>query len=419
MNEQLGAGQPMAPALASPAGERVTSYGFLPYWISDPMTLDYDSLTHVAYFRVGLNGSGTPTETSGWNAIADDLVDAAHAVGTKVHLTVAVFDESTQNSVLGNATNRANAVSALANLVNDAGADGVNVDFEGTPYGQKDNLVAFVTALKAEVDEVYVDTPAVDWSGAYDYSALSAASDGLFVMAYDYHWGGGDPGPVGPLYGGYLWGDYAMDWTLEDYRYWGATDDKIVLGVPMYGREWPAASDAVPGTATGDATSITVENAISRAADYPYRFDDTSQTAWAFTEVGQLWYDNYATLETKLTWGVDQGIQGVGYWALGYDGNDPAFWEMVDRVTLLPSPDDTDEPDTGDVDTGDVDTGDMDTGTGDGGMPDSPPTRDSEDDASADDAEKPGGCGCATTTPPRVGWLALPLLGLLASRRRR
>ena len=206
------------------------------------------------------------------------------------------------------------------------------------------NLVSFVTALKAEVDEVYVDTPAVDWSGAYDYSGLSDASDGLFIMAYDYHWGGGDPGPVG-LYVR----SWCTPWTghsrLPD---WGAADDKIVLGVPLYGREWPSASDAVPGTATGDATSLTVENAIARAAGYPYRFDETSQTSWAFTEVGQLWYDDYATLETKLTWGVDQGIQGVGYWALGYDGNDPAFWEMVDRVTLIPSPDDTGEPDTGD-----------------------------------------------------------------------
>ena len=127
----------MAAALASPPGERVTSYGFLPYWISDPLSLDFDSLTHVAYFRVGLTGSGTPTETSGWNAIADDLVEAAHVVGTKVHLTVAVFDEATQNSVLGSATHRANAVSALAALVNERGADGVNVDFEGTLWSER------------------------------------------------------------------------------------------------------------------------------------------------------------------------------------------------------------------------------------------------------------------------------------------
>ena len=37
-------------------------------------------------------------ETDGWNAIADDLVEP-HATGTEF-LTVAVFDESTQNSVL-------------------------------------------------------------------------------------------------------------------------------------------------------------------------------------------------------------------------------------------------------------------------------------------------------------------------------
>lgn len=415
----------MAAALMSPPGKRVTSYGFLPYWISDPLALDFDSLTHVAYFRVGLTASGTPTETSGWNAIADDLVAAAHDVGTKVHLTVAVFDETTQNSVLGSATNRANAVSALATLVNERGADGINVDFEGTPYAQKDNLVAFVTALKAEVDEVYVDTPAVDWSGAYDYSSLSEASDGLFIMAYDYHWGGGDPGPVGPLFGGYPWGEYAMDWTLEDYRYWGATDDKLVLGVPMYGREWPAASDAVPGTATGDATSLTIENAIARAAGYPYRFDDTSQTAWAFTEVGQLWYDDYITLETKLKWGVEQGIQGVGYWALGYDGNDPAFWEMVDRVTLIPSDDvddDTDDSDTGDAGPDPLDTGmtdSDDTDDTDGGDPDVPTTPVGGDEPPSETDEKGGGCAHANTGSTGWHWVTASLLGLLIARRRR
>ena len=189
-----------------------------------------------------------------------------------------------------------------------------------------------------------------------------------------------------------------MDWTLEDYRTWGAADDKIVLGVPMYGREALGSSDAVPGTATGDATSLTVENAIARAAGYPYRFDDTSQTAWAFTEVGQLWYDDYATLETKLTWSVDQGIQGVGYWALGYDGNDPAFWAMVDRVTLIPSEGDTAEPDTGSVDTGTAESGELDSG-------DLPPTE-ADDDTAVGEDEKASGCSCAVSILARwAGWL--------------
>ena len=96
----------------------------------------------------------------------------------------------------------------------------------------------------------------------------------------------------------------------------------------------------------------------------------------------------------------------MGYWALGYDGNDPAFWEMVDRVTLIPSPDDTGEPDTGEPDTGVPDTGEADSGVADDGSP-------------VDVEEKPGGCSCATTTPPQLGWLAIPLVGLVMTRRRR
>ena len=42
--------------------------------------------------------------------------------------------------------------------------------------------------------EVVVDMPAVDWSDAYDESTLATLSDGLFIMGYDYHYSGGDPG---------------------------------------------------------------------------------------------------------------------------------------------------------------------------------------------------------------------------------
>lgn len=107
---------------------------------------------------------------------------------------------------------------------------------------------------------------------------------------------------------------------------------------------------------------------------------------------------------------MDQGIQGVGYWALGYDGNDPAFWAMVDRVTLIPSEGDTAEPDTGEVDTGAVDTGIVDSGD--------PPPTDTDDDTAVDVDEKSSGCSCAMSGPTRMGWLALPLLGLLLTRRR-
>ena len=393
----------------SPGPPDVTVYGYIPYWISNPLSVDFDSLTHAAWFSVGLDSSGNVTGADGWNAIAEDLVATAHASGTKVHLTLTVFDDATQTSVLGNPVARAQAVSQLAAQVNDYGADGVNVDIEGLSASLKTELVDFTAELKAVVDEVYLATPAVDWSGAYDYDELSFLSDGLFIMAYDYHWSGGDPGPVGPLTGGGPWSDYAMDWTLNDYRTWGATDDKIVLGVPLYGFEWPSSSDAVPGDALGSADAYSMVSAVSAAAAYEPRYDTTTDTPWVWTGSSQLWYDDPESIEIKLSWAVSEGVQGVGFWAIGYDGGDPEFWSMVDSITgadLDDPPEDPPEDTGGELDTGD----ELDTGRAEAEY--------REKDHEPDSGDEPkGGCGCAGQPGPATPWLLIPLLALAGRRR--
>jgi spore germination protein len=389
----------------SPATPSVTVYGYIPSWISNPLSVDFDSLTHAAWFSVGLDGAGNVTGAGSWNSIAADLVETAHAAGTKVHLTLTVFDEATQSSVLANPEARARAVEQLGNQVNDYGADGLNIDIEGMPASLKVELVAFTAELKEVVDEVYLATPAVDWNGAYDYDQLSSISDGLFIMAYDYHWSGGDPGPVGPLTGGGPWSDYAIDWTLNDYRTWGAADDKIVVGVPLYGFEWPSSSDALPGDSLGSGDAYSMVSAVEAAAAYEPRYDTTTDTPWVWTGSSQLWYDDPDSIEIKLSWAVGEGVQGVGFWAIGYDGGDPAFWSMVDSVTGA----DLDEP-TGDT-GGDPDTG---------GEPDTGPAdaeyRDRDHTHSAEDEPK-GGCGCSGHPGPAGPWALIPLLALVGRRR--
>ena len=81
--------------------------------------------------------------------------------------------------------------------------------------------------------EIVIATPAVDWSDAYDYETLSRYA-GLFIMGYDYHWSGSDPGPVDPLFGGSPWGQFALDWTVNDYLSLGVNPDRIILRLPLY-----------------------------------------------------------------------------------------------------------------------------------------------------------------------------------------
>ena len=201
------------PGAAPPPSEPVpdmTVYAYHPYWESDPTQLHWDQLTHVAIFEVELKSDGTLADTDNWTDVAAGVVAAAHAHGVKVHLCVISFDESVQSSVLQSASKRATAVAELKSLVDQYGADGVNVDVEGMDDSLSGEFVQFITELHDAVGEVYIATPAVDWLGAYDYSQLAANSEGLFIMGYGYHWTGGDPGPNDPLYGGGDWSTYSL-----------------------------------------------------------------------------------------------------------------------------------------------------------------------------------------------------------------
>lgn len=330
----------------------VVVYGYLPYWVGGLDVVPWTHITHLAIFSVGLNSDGTLNSTSRWTSIAGEAVATAHSYGVKVHITITSFYDTETNSMLGNTSYRAACVSALASQVAAYGADGVNVDFEGLDSSYGDEFVSFIRELNAAVDEVYIATPAIDWNGAFDYDQLAANSNGLFIMGYGYHWTGGDPGPNAPLHGGSPWSNYSLEWSVNDYVTYDAPKSKIILGLPLYGQTWPTTSNTVPGTATGDGSSIVMYNAIAEAAQYGRHYDTVTDTPYYFSNsTHQTFYDDTDSIRAKVAYAVEQGLGGVGFWALGYDAGDPGFWSMMEEETTSPvSSDDSGDPgdDTGD-----------------------------------------------------------------------
>ncbi|MFT5686137.1 MAG: chitinase, partial [Myxococcota bacterium] len=49
----------------------------------------------------------------------------------------------------------------------------------------------------------------------------------------------------------------------------------------------------------------------------------------------QLWYDNTDSIRDRTAYAVEAGIQGIGFWALTYEGGDPEFWQMISEETDL------------------------------------------------------------------------------------
>ncbi len=401
-------------ALPAPANRpnRVV-YGYLPYWTIDVAEVPWAYLTHLAVFNVGLNSDGTLSSTSNWTSVAAEAVALGRASGVNVHVCVTSFEPDVMSAVLASSSRRETTIAALAALVSAYGADGVNVDFEGLPEERRADMVTFVTDLRARVGEVVLATPAVDWSGAWDYAALADASDGLFIMGYGYHWTGGDPGPNAPLEAGDLWSRWTLAWSVADYLSAGADPAKIIVGLPTYGQEWPVSDGAaVPATATDDGWSVTYAEAVVDAASAGRAYDTVSDTAWyARTSTRQAWYDDATTLGVKMEWAVAEGLGGFGFWALGYDGEDPALWAAVADAAYVPDdPADTDAG--GDTGADDTDPPDTDAGGTDTAAPRPGRAR----LASAD-----GGCACGNTpgAPAWVGAAALALALAIGRRRRR
>ena len=352
------------------SGPDVIVYGYQAYWSDDLYAVAWDELSHIAIFQASVSSNGSLSGTSYWSD-ADLAVSLGAPYGVKVHLCVTNFDSSEISSILGSSANRSNLITQLRTWVDSTGAHGVNIDFEGLSASASGNMVTFTQELADEFgDEVVLATPAVDWSGAWDYSELSKYAY-LFIMGYGYHWTGGDPGPNDPLQSSSFWGTYSLEWTLDDYSSYGATPGKVILGLPLYGQEWATGSSALGANALGDGWSVTFDEAYGYAATYGRSWDADSSTPWYYDGYAQGWYGDVDSVRDRVGYAVSEGIGGIGFWALHYEGDDPAFWAMIHEETTFA----VDPGDTGDTDDPTDSEAPTDTGPADTGAPeDTDPT---------------------------------------------
>jgi spore germination protein YaaH len=235
---------------------------------------------------------------------------------------------------LSNHWNRTSAQLALQNpqkLANDLSSavinnnlDGVNIDLENLTYDDRAPLVELAQLLKNQLaplgKTVSIAVGAVDkpttsgWKSAYDLQALSNVVDYMIIMAYDQHWETSGPGPVAGL-----------DWVKKqlDYMTTQVPKEKLVLGVPFYGRVWTNGQNGV-----GIIYSNTIKAAQENNA--PIQWHPQYQSPFVkYTKADgstkEIWFENARSLQEKLRLVNTYGLKGVVAWRLGQE--DTAIWE--------------------------------------------------------------------------------------------
>ena len=312
--------------------------GYLPYWEYDEYPdLNYNLLTQINFFSAELNQYGDIVNDHDWENLY--LIEFAQSQGVKVKLCASLFGQEPLSILLSNYFYRQNAINNLLNLVLNVGADGVDIDFELLPTNQRDNLVLFMEELSFIFHENMEDpiitmaTPAIDWSNAWDYSALAQITDGLFIMGYNYFYSGSETaGPVSPL-GGYF---YDLEYSVNDYiSKTNGQNDKIILGLPYYGYNWSVEDNSMNSETIAYGIPKTYAQAKVLSENYDSFWNEETNSIWIsyFDDTwtwNQCWYDDSLSLSNKYEFAKNNNLQGIGIWALGYDDNNLELWESLE-----------------------------------------------------------------------------------------
>jgi len=286
-----------------------------------------NSLNEISPSYFDLNEDGSLLLTQ---AIDTDFVEEMHNRGIKV--VPFLSNHWDRNKGAAALDRRAKLAEEIADAVKKYNLDGVNVDIENMTKEHKDEYSDFVRLLRKELpsDKTIAVSVAPNpywadsgWQGSYDYSKLAKYSDYLMIMCYDESYESGPAGPVASA----SFVEKSIIYALEH-----VPKEKIVLGLPFYGRFWKN-GEQYGGYGISNRT---VEKLVQKY-NGKVTFDEKTKSAKAVIQIRSydekpvvlgrrleagtytIWFENEQSLKYKLTLVNKYDLKGTGSWSLGQE----------------------------------------------------------------------------------------------------
>lgn len=237
--------------------------------------------------------------------------------------------------------------------------DGIDIDWEypaapgnGNPHGPEDshNFTLLLQEFRRQLDAIdpvlrlTVATAAgVDSYSLLELDQIHQSLNYINLMSYDFH--GAWEGVTGfhaPLYPSanapysHPASTYAVDSAVQGYLAVGVPAQKIVIGLPFYGRGWTGvattdyglwqpATAAAPGTYEAGIEDYKVLKQLT----YPVYRNEVAGAVWKFNGTTFWSYDDPQSIAQKVGYVEQRGLGGVMIWSL--DG-DSADGELIQAV---------------------------------------------------------------------------------------
>ena len=321
--EALAAGQLLVVSyFGEKLGEGVFNGYAYPFITPELLAEQLPYLSAMAPFTYGITAEG------GLLPLDDEaMLEAARERGTKpvMHLSTLTetgqFDTGRAAFILTDYEAQGRLAAEVLQTVLRKGFAGLDVDFEYLPGQLAGAYAAFLGRLRqllaaqgrflwaALAPKTNTRQRGLLYEG-HDYAAVSAAVDGVLLMTYEWGYTYGPPMAVAPL---------PNVRAVLDYAVTEIPAEKIFLGIPNYGYDWPL--PFIQGETR--AQSISNQRAIELAIQYgvPIQYDETAQSPFfRYTDAGgtahEVWFEDARSMDAKLRLVAEYGFQGAGFWNL-------------------------------------------------------------------------------------------------------
>ncbi len=297
------------------------AYPFISPWVLE-QTLPF--LSELPIFSYGFTGEGELLEP----AYGDDqwMIEEALRFGTQPILTLTPFgaDGNFNNrlisSVVNNRSFADNLIQNLLTLMDEKGYQGVDIDFEYILAQDRDAFTEFVRQVAeamrlngyhtsvALAPKTSADQQGLLYEGK-DYRALGEAADHVLLMTYEWGYTYGPPMAVAPI---------NQVRRVVEYALTEIPAEKIDLGIPNYGYDWPLPFERGVTKAATIGNVQAVRIAVSQGAEI--LFDELAESPYFnYSADGvehEVWFEDVRSLQAKFGLIKEYGLRGCGYWQI-------------------------------------------------------------------------------------------------------
>lgn len=322
----LAIGQALLLSTGASPGEKRTiitgGYAY-PFINEETLTETLSYLTNLLIFSYGFTTTGElvppPLDDTWMIALAKES-DTAPILTLTPFGPDGMFNNHLISVVVNNKEVQQTLINNLLEIIARKGFEGVDIDFEYILAEDRVVFAEFVANVRAAVNSVGFpvsvalapktsdNQPGLLYGGK-DYALLGEAADSVLLMTYEWGYTYGPPMAVAPI---------NKVREVVDYAITRIPVEKINLGIPNYGYDWPLPYERGVTKARTISNTEAVQIAIENNA--VIQFDQTAMSPFFTYErdgiAHEVWFEDVRSLKEKFALIQEYNLRGLDYWQI-------------------------------------------------------------------------------------------------------